>query len=65
MTEIVTVPAGVIQPRELLLWLKRRKDEARDEQAAVDDPWDEAHAILEERIQTYSEVIQHVSFGTS
>ena len=61
MSEILTIPAGVIQPKDLLLWLRGRRDEAHEMWIDVDDP-DEA-AVLAERVDTYSEVIQHISFG--
>lgn len=48
---------------DLLKWLKRRQGEARAELEEAD--WDdERWVVLNERVQTYSEVIQHISFGT-
>lgn len=64
MTEILEIPAGVIMPKDLLMWLRKRRDEAREEQSeqhCLDDP--ERFALLEERIQTYSEVMLHIQYG--
>lgn len=59
--EVVTIPAGVIMPKDLLKWLRRRRDETQRE---LDDAgWDDRiREHLIGALETYQEVILHVSY---
>jgi hypothetical protein len=68
VSEIITIPAGVILPKELLMWLRDCRTEAGqeyDEWVDQDghDSWEAA--ICEGRRQAFSEIIQHISFGVA
>jgi hypothetical protein len=64
MSEILTIPAGVIMPKDLIMWLVKRRDVAMDEwrQAVDNDDFDEAN-LLCERALTYGEVLLYVQHG--
>jgi hypothetical protein len=64
MSEILHIPAGVIQPRELLTWLRDRRNEARETAGAAYGRGDEEEmAEAGARADAFSEVIQHIQFG--
>ena len=64
MTDILTIPAGVIQPKDLLIWLRDRRDDARQMAGEYDEQHDEYEtALWGGRTEAFAEVIQHIQFG--
>lgn len=64
MNDIITIPAGVIQPKDLLMWLRKRRDDAR--QVALEYQLQEDEIEAAESMgfaQAYDDVIQHIQYG--
>jgi hypothetical protein len=58
--EILTIPAGVIMPKELILWLRKRRDTPDDDS---DDPSDYDQGYADGRYEAFQEVLLHVQHG--
>ena len=63
MNDIITIPAGVIMPKDLLMWLRKRRDAAQDEANLLEDQDAEGFNYWLGAYATYNEVIQHISSG--
>lgn len=64
MPEILVIPAGVIMPKDLIMWLRKRRDEATEryyEAADLDDA--ENEKFWAGSVITYQEVLMHVQRG--
>jgi len=61
---MITIPAGVIQPKDLLMWLRDRRDNARAIAQEYADQGDDYETCeWNGYALAYDEVIQHISFG--
>jgi hypothetical protein len=64
MPESLIIPAGVIMPRDLLMWLRDRRDEALEMVSDYERQGDDEDA---ERWRGYAqamqEVLMHVQYG--
>ena len=64
MSDILHIPAGVIQPKPLLIWLRDQRDTDRELAEEYEEQGDDDLA-LESRASAaaYNQVIQHIQYG--
>jgi hypothetical protein len=60
MSEILTIPAGVIMPKDLIMWLVKRRDTPDDDDGDLSD-YSEGYA--DGRYEALQEVLLHVQHG--
>lgn len=64
MNDIITIPAGVIMPKELLMWLRKQRDASREMAAdCAPEDGDYDRGRLDGYAAAFDMVIQHISLG--